>query len=310
MTDSKKLRLARITKIDGKTTVVIEKDEPTTEMFSLSKKISKKRKDFDKIEEMFLMVLSDIAEFNQEVNTIRKGNQQKTNRTAQDLNRKLTHILSSGRLFVDFIENQVKSKYGKDSSAYIDTKNIIRNIYDNYFSYRLYYYLRNFTQHIGFVITTISRSLINPIDVNDFSAKVNIYISLDYLLNSNFDWKRALKKELITHAKKSYNLNVLTLNHEYHEAISMMYLKFNELYLELNHQELLDLKFQSDVIYKKYYDNEKNVNSRYGYITFEDGDDMKTIENKKMSILFSGSEIDKIYVMLSKIGLVRLNLIM
>lgn len=82
MTDSKKLRLARITKIDGKTTVVIEKDEPTTEMFSLSKKISKKRKDFDKIEEMFLMVLSDIAEFNQEVNTIRKGNQQKTNRTA------------------------------------------------------------------------------------------------------------------------------------------------------------------------------------------------------------------------------------
>lgn len=90
----------------------------------------------------------------------------------------------------------------------------------------------------------------------------------------------------------------------------MMYLKFNELYLELNHQELLDLKFQSDVIYKKYKDNEKNVSSRYGYITFEDGDDMKTIENKKMSILFSGSEIDKIYVMLSKIGLVRLNLIM
>lgn len=53
MTDSKKLRLARITKIDGKTTVVIEKDEPTTEMFSLSKKLVRREKISTRLKKCF-----------------------------------------------------------------------------------------------------------------------------------------------------------------------------------------------------------------------------------------------------------------
>jgi len=68
------------------------------------------------------------------------------------LNRRLSNLLSSIRLFLDHSEFAFKRKYGKKSEEVEAFKKYASEKYDSSFSYRFVYKLRNYVQHCGIPI--------------------------------------------------------------------------------------------------------------------------------------------------------------
>ena len=66
-----------------------------------------------------------------------------------DINRLILNFLSSIRTYLDHTETRLKKQYGKDSSEFKIFKEKTSYAYDNNFSYRFLYKLRNFAQHCG-----------------------------------------------------------------------------------------------------------------------------------------------------------------
>ncbi|MDW4374283.1 hypothetical protein [Staphylococcus saprophyticus] len=102
------------------------------------------------------------------------------------------HFLSTARTFYQYTENLFKSIGKKEFKEW---KNNISNIYDNNFSYRLCYQMRNFTQHHGLAITNIQEKL----KLNSNGEKINdyqIFIDPSILLNTNYNWNKTVKNDL------------------------------------------------------------------------------------------------------------------
>lgn len=105
------------------------------------------------------------------------------------------HFLSTARAFYQYTENLFKSIGKKEFEEW---KNNISNIYDNNFSYRLCYQMRNFTQHHGLAITNIKEKLnlnCNGEEINDYQ----LFIDPSILLNTNYKWNKTVKSDLEKH---------------------------------------------------------------------------------------------------------------
>ncbi len=68
-----------------------------------------------------------------------------------DINRLLINFSSSLKYFADYLDKHFY-KFGEKSKEYSQFKTQITLLYDSYFSYRLFYNLRNYTQHREFPI--------------------------------------------------------------------------------------------------------------------------------------------------------------
>jgi len=66
-----------------------------------------------------------------------------------NINRHIFNYLSSIRMFLDHNEYNLKKRYGSDSPRVKRFKKTCSQIYDNSFSYRFLYKLRNYVQHCG-----------------------------------------------------------------------------------------------------------------------------------------------------------------
>lgn len=204
------------------------------------------------------------------------------------------HLLSSGKLFIDFNENQIKKKYSKNSNIYKKVHSFASNQFDSNFSYRFCYYLRNFSQHIGLPITHISTV---ELQNNQDELDISLCIDLDYLLNSSFDWKK-MYSELDDYRNKKSFIDASILVDEYFKSIIAVYGDYNKLFLELNHEELIELRRKLIKLGLK--------PARY-YIAKISKYDLKfNPGNYSISPLAAFPEIEEIYIELSKIGLVNL----
>lgn len=69
-----------------------------------------------------------------------------------DINRTFSNYVSSYKLFVDHFDQRLLAKYSESSSEYSAFKKHKSYIYDHNISYKLLYYLRNFSEHRDFPI--------------------------------------------------------------------------------------------------------------------------------------------------------------
>lgn len=116
--------------------------------------------------------------------------QTKINLYINNLNCKLNNFLSSIKLFLDHFERKLKDSYGKDSEEVNRFKKETSRLYDNYFSYRFLYHLRNYIQHRNVAISNLN--------IYEDNVKVELEVSLNRdLLLSDFRWKSEIKNDLI-----------------------------------------------------------------------------------------------------------------
>ena len=269
--------------------IVITDIEPTSEIISVSNQIFEIKKDFQKIKTMFELFVSDVSEF---LSVKNKLESKKLEIKDADVNRFMIHLLSSGKLFVDFNENQIKQKYSKDSEKFDCIHSFASYQYDANFAYPFCHSLRNYSQHIDLPINEVK-----AVSPDDKTILVDFYIDLDYLLNSNFNWKK-LKKELIELNRETSKIDAITLVKEYFNSLTELYGNYNGLFLKLNHNTLVDIKSKLESLKLKH--------SRY-YISKISKYDLKyNPGNYTLSPLAAFVEIDEIYIELSKIGLVNI----
>lgn len=100
-------------------------------------------------------------------------------------NRKFINYLSSFRTLIDHIPNILNDEFKKK-----DFKLFLNLLYDNEFSYRFMYKLRNYTQHCGLPITKYES------DLNHSLVKIYLKIQVDHLLNNYDSWGMIIKNDL------------------------------------------------------------------------------------------------------------------
>lgn len=75
-----------------------------------------------------------------------------------NINRLVLNLLSAVRTFLDHAETNLKRTYGEKSDNFQTFNKACSSCFDNYFSYRFLYKLRNYSQHIGMPITCLDAS--------------------------------------------------------------------------------------------------------------------------------------------------------
>lgn len=110
------------------------------------------------------------------------------NEVSRYTNRFLINYLSSSKMFIEHTEMNIKKLFGDKSFEYKTWKSVTSQEYDTYFSYRFLYQLRNFTQHYGFPVGTITSHLTNK--KGQETKVINIFFNKFSLLRSNFNWKK------------------------------------------------------------------------------------------------------------------------
>jgi hypothetical protein len=87
-----------------------------------------------------------------------------------NLNRLVLNFLSAFRTFIDHAQTDLDRTYGKESENFKIFKESSSLCFDNCFSYRFLYKLRNYSQHVGMPITGIKTDSrlahINPLEVD------------------------------------------------------------------------------------------------------------------------------------------------
>ncbi|WP_031545355.1 hypothetical protein [Salinicoccus luteus] len=246
--------------------------------------------DFKKINQMYDIFLEDVANI---INYTQKI--EKDGREGEEylVNYYFIHLLSSAKLFITYIENQFKERWSEGSKYFRDWKNKTHEVYDNSFSYRFCYHLRNFTQHKGFAITKMDLNIDggNP----NKKATYDIYIDINAMINSGYKWKKNILKEL---ESLTEDIDVKNLIQGFYDSIVKLYISANEIYLSANNERLKELKKELDKIYDS---------PDIPHITKVNKKGFKKSSQSYESIELNGKrEIDKIYVELSKINLVNL----
>jgi hypothetical protein len=113
-----------------------------------------------------------------------------------NVNRRLLNYLSSVRTFLDHTETRLKEKYGKQSIRVKNFDNACHNECNNNFSYRFFYKLRNYSQHIGMPIGKIDLNLKKEPELSGRAvAKMNIQFDRDLLLKYK-EWKEPLLQQI------------------------------------------------------------------------------------------------------------------
>ncbi|NGY82219.1 hypothetical protein F6Y03_10935 [Bacillus megaterium] len=114
-----------------------------------------------------------------------------------DINRHLLNFLSACRTFLDHNQTRLNKEFGTESEQIKRFKVACSEEYDNYFSYRFFYKLRNYAQHCGMPVGNVS---IGEKTVK-ISGEVEPFLSVQFDRNSllkNYDsWGKPVKGELL-----------------------------------------------------------------------------------------------------------------
>lgn len=81
-----------------------------------------------------------------------------------NINRTFTNYLSSYKIQVDHFDFHLKNKHGKESAEYLKFEGHKRATYDANLTHRLFYNLRNYSQHIYFPLNNITKDSIKEGD--------------------------------------------------------------------------------------------------------------------------------------------------
>jgi len=127
----------------------------------------------------------------------RRGWPIRVERMALDINRHILNYLSAIRAFLDHSETNLKRRYGKDSQRVRHFRDACSYAYDNNFSYRFLYKLRDYAQHCGMPLgaLTLHSEEVDPLS-KTVRRSLAVKFNRDELLNKFDQWGSQLKKEI------------------------------------------------------------------------------------------------------------------
>lgn len=278
--------------IDGRKSFVVTDEISPKPLSNISDRISEIRSYFKNINKMYDLFFEDyvqLKDFLEKKQVYEKG------RGAHIANRYFIHLLSSGKLFVDFSENLIKDIFDKNGLEFITFHKLASTQFDENFYYRFCYKLRNFTQHVGLPITRlVSKSN------EDGDVEVNFQISLDYLINfkKSFNWGTKLRKELMEIAEYENFMYVDDILSGYIEGISELRIEYNYFLFKHFKKELREISGKL---------KELGFDKHRYYILSKTKKELLLSEGKFVLNPLSGiAEIFEIYKDLEQIGIVKL----
>lgn len=113
-------------------------------------------------------------------------------RFAIDTGRYFLNYLTAMRVFLDHAEARLKRKFGKVSVEYEKFKAVAANQFDSRFSNRLFYKLRNYTQHCG--MPPVGFNLEHKVGEG---VKVVFTLNKEALLENYSEWGSIVKADLL-----------------------------------------------------------------------------------------------------------------
>ncbi len=276
--------LGRYEMISGQNNLIIGEFSNREQLIEISNQISDIQQEFNKLKVMYKIFISDVFDF-LKLSSELEEKEKKIDEF--DVNRFMMHLLSSGKLFVDFAENQIKIKHEQESEKF---HKLTSQQYDNSFAYRFCYNLRNFSQHVGIPISALHKK---QDYVDDEKVIISLLIEKDYLLNSSFNWKK-MRAEI----EARNDIDAVELVKSYMKAITILYGEYNKFLLNIHHRNLMNLKLSLEnfgLVHRKYCIVERTkYNLKY---------DPANITTRPLLGL---ADIDAIYVHLSEIGIVKI----
>ncbi|WP_281635374.1 hypothetical protein [Flavobacterium marginilacus] len=105
-----------------------------------------------------------------------------------NINRLFLNYLSAIRTFLDHSETFLNRKFGENSNQFLEFKKILSFFYDNSFSYRFFYRLRNYAQHVGLPIDNLQFSTEYDREKNTIHGNLKVRFDRDKLLSSYQKW--------------------------------------------------------------------------------------------------------------------------
>lgn len=134
--------------------------------------------------------------------------------------RLMLSFLSSVRTFLEHAQTSISRQYGKTSEQLLYFKELTAHQFDNLFSYRFLYKLRNYTQHCGMPPVSFSVNI-----VPNAEMEIQLLFMRKVLVEEYSEWGGVLKKELESSAEPLY---VFPLLKEHRNSIVGIYLDFYE----------------------------------------------------------------------------------
>jgi hypothetical protein len=136
--------------------------------------------------------------------------------------RLMLSFLSSVRTFLEHAQTSISRQYGKASEQVLYFKALTAHQFDNVFSYRFLYKLRNYTQHCGMPPVNFSVNIVPGVDL-----ELQLVFMREILVEEYAEWGAVLKRELESGTEPLY---VFSLLKEHRDSIVGIYLGFYEKY--------------------------------------------------------------------------------
>lgn len=143
----------------------------------------------------------------------------------QSINRRIVNLLTSTRLYIDHIQQNIKLCIEKDSE--FDVKSSMSAQYDENFSYRFMEALRNYVQHCGLAIHSVSTPTrwTSQDDDGELEFGLNVFSHRERLEESK-KFKATTLKEMpekveIIRTSRSYVSSISTVHSEIRNTIKL-----------------------------------------------------------------------------------------
>ncbi|WP_284653056.1 hypothetical protein [Flavobacterium terrisoli] len=156
-----------------------------------------------------------------------------------DINRLILNILSSIRTYLDHSETRIKREYGSESEEFLLFKKETSKTYDENFSYRFLYKLRNYAQHCGLPAGSLSTN------ANTTGASLKLTLIKSNLLSNYNSWGITVKQELIN---KTEEFDIIPLIDDKFTLLEEINKNINELsyrHYKDEAQELMNLLWEA-----------------------------------------------------------------
>jgi len=118
-----------------------------------------------------------------------------------DINRHILNVLSSIRTYLDHTETRLKKEFGKNHTITNKFKELVKKAYDENFSYRFLYKLRNYSQHCGLPAGSLKTTASNN---GGFKEVLTLALVRDDLLNNYDSW--SIVKEEIKNKDEEFDI--------------------------------------------------------------------------------------------------------
>jgi hypothetical protein len=176
------------------------------------------------IEVTFDLLIENYAEFERDLLSLGLrialfGERGEPLETYREVNRRVANLLSSARLYLDQIPQELNTIHGKKSKQADSFKECTSRQYDSSLAYRVMEALRNHSQHFGFPVHAAAHSLAweNTNADSRLRAGLDLFVSVQNV-KENRKFNKKVLDELAAVAEKGH-VNLTRLVREYVEKL-------------------------------------------------------------------------------------------